>query len=538
MASKVALVTGSNSGLGLALTVLLAKDGWTVWAGMRDPDNKGKDLVAEAEKEGVAANVKPLDMDVNDDESVAKAFKTAIPEGGRLDLLVNNAGYALLGTLEMVNMEQCKSQFETNVFGVIRCTTAAVPTMRAQKSGKIVYISSMGGVWGQCFNEVYCASKFAVEGLAESQCAVFREFGVYVTCVEPGGIRTKFTANAKMPDFSAIPAEYQDSFQKTLGFYGIPGMSQSPEECAQEIMNQVVHVEQPPLRVQPNTLIKDVFDKTQLDPSGMASVRLNMTKILGKPEEGCCPPGSLPYLQATYTGKGTVVKQGDLEFYTHKTGSPTSAIIMCPDIWGWNGGRMRAVADHFAATYMVVVPKYLNPVFEGGTDGDAMSPTSDFNMEWIKQFPWSTQKPKMDACIELCKAAGITKIGVFGFCYGGHPASWMSAENPGLITCATVFHPSMQLETFAFGGDMIALMKSVKCPFMIAPTGDDLPMFAEEGDFATALKSSAKGSECVWKVYKDMSHGFTVRGDLADANTKRDVEAVMKEAAEFMAKYL
>lgn len=112
----------------------------------------------------------------------------------------------------------------------------------------------------------------------------------------------------------------------------------------------------------------------------------------------CCPPGSHPYLAATHDATGTVVTEGDMQFYINKgTKSPTSAIILLPDIWGWNGGRIRAIADYFASTYMVVIPKILNPTFEGGTDGDAMSPTSIFNMNWIKQFPWPVQKPKIDA---------------------------------------------------------------------------------------------------------------------------------------------
>jgi len=199
---------------------------------------------------------------------------------------------------------------------------------------------------------------------------------------------------------------------------------------------------------------------------------------------------------------------------------------------------VRAIADAFAASYMVVIPKYLNPVFEGGTDGDAMSPKSEFNMDWIKQFPWKVQKPKMDAAIKLCKGNGITKIGVFGFCYGGHPACWASSENQDLISCGVVAHPSIQLETYAFGGNMAELVKSVKCPFLIAPAGNDLPLFAEEGEFGSALKASAKGAECVWKSYPDMSHGWTCRGDLADEKVKRDVEAVMKDASEFFKKYL
>lgn len=254
----------------------------------------------------------------------------------------------------------------------------------------------------------------------------------------------------------------------------------------------------------------------------------------------CCPPGSHPYLLSTYTGTGTIVTEGGVDFYINKaTESPTSAVLLLSDIWGWNGGRVRAIADYWASQgYMVVIPKLLNPVFEGGTDGDAMSPTSTFNMDWIKQFPWSVQKPKVDTALKLCKDKGIVKIAVLGFCYGGHPASWASSENPDSIVCGAVFHPSIQLETFAFGGSMPELMKTVKCPFLIAPAGNDLPMFAEDGEFGEALKSSAKGSECVWKTYRDMTHGWTCRGDIADEKIKRDCEAVMKEATEFFAKYL
>jgi dienelactone hydrolase len=245
-------------------------------------------------------------------------------------------------------------------------------------------------------------------------------------------------------------------------------------------------------------------------------------------------------LEATYTGTGSIITEGGVDFYISKSiESPTSAVLLLPDIWGWNGGRIRAIADYWAKQgYMAIIPKLLTPVFEGGTDGDAMSPTSVFNMDWMKLFPWSVQKPKVDTALKLCKDKGIVKIAVLGFCYGGHPASWASSENPDLIVCGAVFHPSMQLETYAFGGNMLDLMKGVKCPFLIAPAGGDLPMFAEDGEFGEALKSSAKGSACIWKVYEEMSHGWSVRGDIADEKIKRDCEAVMKEATEFFAKYL
>lgn len=264
-----------------------------------------------------------------------------------------------------------------------------------------------------------------------------------------------------------------------------------------------------------------------------------MGNLLGFEQPTCCPPGSHGYLQATHEATGTVVKEGELEFYISKgTEKPTSALILCPDIWGWNGGRIRAIADHFAKSYMVVIPKMLNPVFEGGTDGDAMSPTSSFNLNWIKQFPWPVQKPKMDVALKLCTDAGVTKIGVLGFCYGGHPACWASSEHADLIVAGAVFHPSMQLEGVAFGGDMIELTKKVKCPFLICPAGGDLPMFAEDSDFGNALKSTPKGAECAWKNYPKMAHGWTVRGDTRYESIRQDCEAAMKDAEDFFAKYL
>jgi len=215
--------------------------------------------------------------------------------------------------------------------------------------------------------------------------------------------------------------------------------------------------------------------------------------------------------------------------------TPTSAIILCPDMYGWNGGRTRNLADHFASKYLVLVPKILTPGFEH--DGDGAAPTSGFNVEWISQFKWSVQKPKLDAALALCKAEGITKIGVLGLCYGGHPACWMSVENPELVTCGVVAHPSIQLEN-VYGGNMIELVTKLNCPFLIAPAGNDLDKFGEDTDFGNALKATAKGSECVFKPYPDMNHGWSCRGDLANPETKRDVELVVKDAEAFFAKYL
>jgi len=254
----------------------------------------------------------------------------------------------------------------------------------------------------------------------------------------------------------------------------------------------------------------------------------------------CCPAGSLPYLAAEHQAKGKVVSLDAVELYQAPVeGTPTSGILIFPDVWGWNGGRVRAIADGLAEQgYNVIVAKMLStPALDGGTDGDALPPDGQFSMDWIKNFPWEKQQPKVVAALGHLKAAGCAKIGVMGFCYGGHPSCWASTIEPA-VTCGVVCHPSMQLEGFAFGGDTAALLKSVKCPFLLAPAGNDLPMWSPQGDFSTALRASERGADCVFKEYPDMTHGWSCRGDVSDEKVKRDVDDVMKEAIGFYAKHL
>ena len=254
----------------------------------------------------------------------------------------------------------------------------------------------------------------------------------------------------------------------------------------------------------------------------------------------CCPVGSLPYLAATSEAKGQVVDaRGVMLYETPVVGNPTEALLLCPDVWGWNGGRVRAVADGLAEQgYHVVVAKLLATPGQPGTDGDALAPDDKFSMAWIKNFPWSLQKAKIDAALAYLTRKGAQKIGVMGFCYGGHPACWASRENNYPVKCGVVFHPSMQLEQFAFGGDLKALLSGVQCPFLLAPAGDDLETWGEDSANSAALKDSSRGAECVWKPYPEMSHGWSCRGDLSVPAVARDVDLVMKDAISFFNKYL
>ena len=160
---RVAIVTGSSTGIGYETSLALARDGFLTYATMRNL-NKAEDIKSAATKESLPIRIKQLD--VIDDVSVKNAVEAILSEtGGRIDILVNNAGYGLNGAFEDLTIDEIRTQYETNVFGLIRITQAVLPTMRRQKSGTIVNISSGVGRFGIPGVSAYVSTKFAVEGL-------------------------------------------------------------------------------------------------------------------------------------------------------------------------------------------------------------------------------------------------------------------------------------------------------------------------------------------------------------------------------------
>ena len=193
--AKVAIVTGSSSGTGLETSLLLARNQFFTYATMRNL-NKCEEILQIAAKEKLP--LKTLQLDVNDDLSVNNAMDTVLKENGSVDVLVNNAGYSLFGSLEELSFEEIRGQFETNFFGVVRTCKAVIPTMRKQGSGTIIIIGSLGGRIGLLpFLTQYHASKFALEGFTESLRQELAEFGINVVLIEPGTIRTNFENNTK-----------------------------------------------------------------------------------------------------------------------------------------------------------------------------------------------------------------------------------------------------------------------------------------------------------------------------------------------------
>ncbi len=185
---KVILITGASSGIGLATARILAKEGHTVYAAARR---------IERMKELEADGVKLIAMDVTDDASMIAGVKAITDREQRIDVLVNNAGYGSYGALEDVPISEAKYQFEVNIFGLARLTQLVLPHMRAQRSGRIINISSIGGRIGEPHGAWYHATKFAVEGLSDSLRMEVKEFGIDVVVIQPGAIQTEWTEIAR-----------------------------------------------------------------------------------------------------------------------------------------------------------------------------------------------------------------------------------------------------------------------------------------------------------------------------------------------------
>ena len=186
---KVSIVTGSSSGIGLETALTLARNGYFTYATMRNPE-KDAPIKNALKKENLS--IKVIQLDVIDDESLKNAIDHVTSEAGRIDVLVNNAGYGLVGALEELSIEEIKTQYETNLFGLVRAIQAVLPTMRKQRSGRILNLSSGAGLFGYPGGSAYVSSKFAVEGLSESMAYELEPFGIRVILIEPGFVQTNF----------------------------------------------------------------------------------------------------------------------------------------------------------------------------------------------------------------------------------------------------------------------------------------------------------------------------------------------------------
>lgn len=252
--TRIAVVTGSSSGIGFETALLLARSGFHTYATMRNLE-KSKSITEIANTEKLPLQV--VQLDVNDDISVKNAIDkivgAAAEENKRIDALVNNAGYGLFGPLEDTSIEEIKAQFETNFFGVIRVTQQVLPVMRKQNSGgTIVNVSSVGGRIGVPVLSAYQSTKFALEGLSESMSYELEPFGIKVVIIEPGFIRTNIVNSSTSAQKALDPkSPYFPLTQKVKNHFKSmmenASSSSPPEEVAKVIL-QAITSKNPQLR--------------------------------------------------------------------------------------------------------------------------------------------------------------------------------------------------------------------------------------------------------------------------------------------------
>ena len=248
--TRIAVVTGSSSGIGFETALLLARSGFHTYATMRNLE-KSKNITQIANTEKLPLQV--VQLDVNDDISVKNAIDkiVAAAENKRIDVLVNNAGYGLFGPLEDISIEEIKAQFETNFFGAIRVTQQILPVMRKQNSGgTIVNVSSVGGRIGIPVLSAYQSTKFALEGLSESMSYELEPFGIRVVIIEPGFIRTNIINSSTSAEKALDPkSPYFPLMQKVKNHFKsmMENASSPPEEVAKVIL-QAITSENPQLR--------------------------------------------------------------------------------------------------------------------------------------------------------------------------------------------------------------------------------------------------------------------------------------------------
>ena len=249
MKMVVAVVTGSSSGIGFETSLLLARNGFFTYATMRNLGKSNK-IIELKQKEKLPLEV--LKLDVADDKSVKEAIEKIANEQETIDVLVNNAGYGLLGPLEELSIEEFKEQFEANVFGVIRVTQSVLPIMRMQRHGTIVNISSVAGRMGFPLTPAYVSSKFALEGLSESMAYELEQFGIKVILIEPGVIKTNFDNNLKIgKNVSTTTNDYCSPYaeiteKRIAAFKPRFKNGSSPIEVAKVILNAITSRNVPP----------------------------------------------------------------------------------------------------------------------------------------------------------------------------------------------------------------------------------------------------------------------------------------------------
>ncbi|CAN7713973.1 oxidoreductase [Acidovorax sp. LjRoot118] len=254
--SRIWLITGASRGIGARIAEVALAQGDAVVATSRSAESITRRL-------GASDALLPLALDVTDEAQARHAVGAALERFGRIDVLVNNAGYGLLGAVEEATADEVRRLYETNVFGLLNVTRAVLPSMRARRAGHVINISSLGGVQSAAGFGVYCSTKFAVEGITEALHAELAPLGIHATVVEPGYFRTEFLDTASLSVSPLVLEDYAPSAGVIREAARRINLNQpgDPVRLAQAMM-QLVASPTPPLRLPLGTdTLQTIADK-------------------------------------------------------------------------------------------------------------------------------------------------------------------------------------------------------------------------------------------------------------------------------------
>ncbi|MCD6285153.1 MAG: SDR family oxidoreductase [Anaerolineae bacterium] len=254
---KIVLITGARSGIGRACAEALVAQGHHVFGTSRTPPSETSGFTF-------------LPMDVNDTDSVEAGVQSVLEETGRLDVVINNAGFGYGGSVEDTSVAEAQAQFETNVFGPMRVCKAVLPTMREQGSGLIVNVSSIGGLMGLPYQGLYSASKFALEGLTASLRMEVQNLGVNVVLLEPGDIHTAFTANRRHTAGSQTSPVYQAGYATALSKIESDERNGASAEVVGAALVRIVNLHAP----RPRYVVGPFYEKLAVIASRLLPSRL------------------------------------------------------------------------------------------------------------------------------------------------------------------------------------------------------------------------------------------------------------------------
>jgi NADP-dependent 3-hydroxy acid dehydrogenase YdfG len=237
---KIVLITGASSGIGEACASRLVQSGHTVYGTFRSSKIQPTDRSIKSSNN--AGSMIMIHMNVDDEVSVEQGIGYILNVENQLDVVINSAGYALAGALEDTTVEEAKRLFETNLWGIHRVCRAALPTMRKQRSGMIINVSSIAGLISLPFQGFYCASKFALEAMSEALRMEVRDIGIHVVLVEPGDLATAFTAHRHLARSCEGDSPYSEKFTRALDVIEYEEMhGYSPESVARKIEKIIQH---------------------------------------------------------------------------------------------------------------------------------------------------------------------------------------------------------------------------------------------------------------------------------------------------------